>query len=77
MQQETDMMTTPNVLPIPAALTGSLIRKHFVPVGKRTFDRWISGGTFPRADIRMGGKIRMWKRETVLAWLEAQVAASK
>jgi hypothetical protein len=33
--------TTPN-LDLPALLTLELIRKHFVPAGKRTLHRWVS-----------------------------------
>jgi predicted DNA-binding transcriptional regulator AlpA len=61
---------------IPALLTKALIRKHYVPAGERTLDRWISSGTFPRPDIAIGGKVRYWKRETVEAWIEAQAAGS-
>lgn len=57
---------------IPALLTKALIRKHYVPAGERTLDRWISSGTFPRPDIAIGGKVRYWKRESVEAWIKAQ-----
>ena len=57
---------------IPALLTKALIRKHYVPAGERTLDRWISSGQFPRPDIAIGGKVRYWRRETVEAWISAQ-----
>lgn len=57
---------------IPALLTKALIRKHYVPAGERTLDRWISSGTFPRPDIALGGKVRYWKRQTVEAWIDSQ-----
>jgi predicted DNA-binding transcriptional regulator AlpA len=57
---------------IPALLTKALIRKHYVPAGERTLDRWISCGMFPRPDIAIGGKVRYWKRETVEEWIDAQ-----
>lgn len=57
---------------IPALLTKALIRKHYVPAGERTLDRWVSSGTFPRPDIAIGGKVRYWRRETVEAWILAQ-----
>ena len=60
---------------IPALLTKALIRKHYVPVGERTLDRWISSGRFPRPDIAIGGKVRYWKRKTVEAWIEQNMAA--
>jgi predicted DNA-binding transcriptional regulator AlpA len=56
----------------PALLTKSLIRRHFVPVGERTLDRWISSGVFPRPDISVGSKVRLWRREHVEAWIAAQ-----
>ena len=58
---------------IPALLTKALIRTHYVPAGERTLDRWISSGLFPRPDISIGGKVRYWKRETVEAWIDAQM----
>jgi predicted DNA-binding transcriptional regulator AlpA len=62
----------PTTAPVPALLTKSLIRQHFVPAGERTLDRWISSGLFPRPDIALGGKVRYWKRETVEAWIETR-----
>ena len=56
----------------PALLTLGLIRKYYVPLGERTLHRWISAGRFPRADIVIGGKVRMWRRETVETWIGAQ-----
>jgi predicted DNA-binding transcriptional regulator AlpA len=56
----------------PALLTLALIRRFFLPLGERTIFRMISTGTFPKADLSMGSKLRMWKRETVEAWIEAQ-----
>jgi len=53
----------------PALLTLALIRRHYFPVGERTVFRLISSGRFPAADIRMGGKIRLWKRETIEDWI--------
>ena len=58
--------------PLPALLTLSLIRTHFIPAGARTLHRWISAGQFPRPDISLGGKVRYWKRETVERWIAAQ-----
>jgi predicted DNA-binding transcriptional regulator AlpA len=56
---------------IPALLSEKLIRLHFLPIGSRTFWRWVSSGQFPRPDISLGGKIRLWKRESVQAWIAA------
>jgi len=40
-------------------------------VGERTLHRLISSNQFPRADIKLGGKILRWKPETVREWIEA------
>jgi hypothetical protein len=56
---------------IPTLLTLALIRKHYLPVGERTVFRMISSGKFPKADIGIGTKIRLWKRETIEAWIIA------
>jgi len=58
----------------PALLTLALVRRHYFPIGERTLFRLISAGRFPMADIRMGGKLRLWKRETVEAWIESNSA---
>jgi len=58
----------------PALLTKALIRRHYVPAGERTLDRWISAGAFPRPDISIGGKVRYWRRETVESWIEDRTA---
>jgi predicted DNA-binding transcriptional regulator AlpA len=61
----------------PALLTMSLIRRHYVPAGGRTLQRWVSAGRFPKPDIAFGGKVRYWKRETVERWIAAQTAAGE
>jgi predicted DNA-binding transcriptional regulator AlpA len=55
---------------LPELLTLALIRRHFVPLGARTLFRMIATGTFPKADISIGGKTRFWKRATVQAWIK-------
>ena len=60
----------------PALLTLALIRRYYLPLGERTIFRMISAGTFPRADISKGGKLRLWKRETVEQWIEDQSVAA-
>ncbi len=64
--------SAPTVPAPPALLTKQLIRRHYVPAGERTLDRWISAGIFPRPDITLGAKVRYWRRETVEAWIAAQ-----
>ena len=54
---------------LPALLTMALIRRHYLPLGGRTLRRWISAGAFPKADLAQGAKIRLWRKETVEAWL--------
>lgn len=39
-------------------------------IGKRTFERWLASGRFPRPDIKVGPKILLWKPATVTAWVE-------
>ncbi len=58
--------------PIPALLTKNLVRKHYLPIGERTLDRWVSAGQFPRPDLALGGKARFWRKETVEQWINAQ-----
>ena len=59
----------------PALLTLAMIRQRFFPVGERTVFRLIASVKFPKADVQIGGKIRLWKRETVEGWIAAQSAA--
>ena len=61
-------------LTIPALLQMSLIRKHFLPLAERTIYRMISEGRFPKADIVDGRKIRLWKRETIEAFIDGWAA---
>jgi len=63
---------TDHLLAPPALLTKAMIRQRYLPTSGRTLDRWISSGAFPRPDIRKGGKIRFWRRETVENWINAQ-----
>lgn len=64
----------PTILPdaSTALLTLAQIRKHYVPLGARTLFRLISAGKFPKADIAVGGKLRLWKRETVEEWINTR-----
>jgi predicted DNA-binding transcriptional regulator AlpA len=61
----------------PELLTLALIRRHYVPLGTRTLFRMIASGTFPRADIAIGGKTRFWKRSTVESWITAQTDGAR
>jgi predicted DNA-binding transcriptional regulator AlpA len=51
----------------PILLDIQAVLRH-VPVSRSVLDRWISEGFFPRADICRGTKIRLWRRETIVAW---------
>jgi predicted DNA-binding transcriptional regulator AlpA len=53
----------------PALLTLAMVRRYYLPIGERTLFRMISAGAFPRADIGIGGKLRLWKCETVEDWI--------
>jgi predicted DNA-binding transcriptional regulator AlpA len=70
-------MVAESPVPIPALLTKTLIRRHFVPAGERTLDRWVSCGQFPRPDIAIGGKVRYWRRETIERWILAQEGGAR
>jgi len=41
-------------------------------IGKRTFERWLSAGKFPRPDIKAGPRISLWRPASVQAWIEAE-----
>jgi predicted DNA-binding transcriptional regulator AlpA len=55
----------------PELLTGALIRQHYLPIGKRTFDRWLSCGRFPGPDMKLSHRAHFWRRATVENWIEA------
>ncbi len=67
MRSEPVTLTEP-----PALLTLAMIRKFYLPIGERTVFRLISSGKFPKADIGIGGKLRLWKRETIETWIAAK-----
>lgn len=60
-----------------ALLTLAMIREEYLPLGERTVFRLISSGKFPRPDVAIGAKIRLWRRETVERWVATQSAASE
>lgn len=66
-----DTVTAPQAAP-PALMNQQLIRRHYLPLAERTFWRWVSAGQFPRPDLCIGGKTRLWRRETVEHWIDAQ-----
>jgi predicted DNA-binding transcriptional regulator AlpA len=68
MQMQTSQIQTE--IP-PVLLTLAMIRRYYLPIASRTLFRLISSGRFPKADIGIGigGKLRLWKRETVEAWI--------
>jgi predicted DNA-binding transcriptional regulator AlpA len=66
MQIQTNQFQAENP---PALLTLAMIRRYYVPIASRTLFRLISSGRFPKADIGIGGKLRLWKRDTVEAWI--------
>ncbi len=66
--------TTPNGSspePLPALITMKMIRARYVPLAERTLFRMISAGKFPKADCQQGGKIRLWRRETIEEWIDS------
>jgi excisionase family DNA binding protein len=52
-----------------ALLTLTQVKAEYLPLSVRTIYRMISAGEFPKADKTIGRKIRLWKRETVEAWI--------
>jgi predicted DNA-binding transcriptional regulator AlpA len=55
----------PLLMPMPAV-------SRLVGIGARTLWRWISAGQFPDADVKIGAKVRRWRRDTILNWIEEQ-----
>jgi predicted DNA-binding transcriptional regulator AlpA len=61
----------------PELLTLAMIRQDYLPIAERTIFRLISSGKFPPADIRLGGKIRLWRRSTVETWINDQAGPQR
>ena len=55
---------------LPALINLTMIRHRYVPLSNRTIFRMISAGTFPKADVQLGGKVRLWKRTTIENWID-------
>lgn len=66
--------STPPTLPL--LLTADDVAAA-LSMGRRTFDRLVSTGAFPPADVRRGAKLVRWKRETVVAGVEQLAAATR
>jgi predicted DNA-binding transcriptional regulator AlpA len=62
---------------IPELLNEKLVRAHYLPIGARTLWRWVSCGQFPKPDVAFGGKVRLWRKQTVLAWIAARAAEGR
>jgi predicted DNA-binding transcriptional regulator AlpA len=62
---------------LPELLTKPMILKQFLPCGHRTLFRWMASGVFPKPDISIGGKVRYWRKSTILAWIDAQCEATR
>ena len=45
--------------------------------GRRTFDRMVSTGEFPAADVRRGPKFIRWRKAAVLAAIDAMSAQTQ
>jgi predicted DNA-binding transcriptional regulator AlpA len=61
---------------IPETVTLKIISQRLVPVTPRTLERWQSCGRFPKPDIAIGQRVRLWRSATVLGWIAAQQAAT-
>ena len=62
----------PENAPLPDLVDLATIRARLVPLGARTLRRMVSAGNFPRADVSIGGKIRLWRSATVREWIDQQ-----
>lgn len=65
------MTKSANDIQMPAMLNLAMIRKEYFPLGERTIFRLISSGQFPKADVQIGAKIRLWRRETIEGWISS------
>jgi predicted DNA-binding transcriptional regulator AlpA len=54
---------------LPELLTAAMIRKHLLPISKRTLQRYLAAGEFPSADVRVNN-LAFWRKSNVLAWIE-------
>ena len=59
--------------PTPTAPERLLMRAKEVAtalsISERTLRTWIATEFFPDADLVHGGKLKFWKRQTVLDWI--------
>ena len=62
---------------MPHLLTLQLIRRLYLPIGERTVFRLMATGKFPQADIRIGGKLRLWRRDTIEQWIAMQAESHR
>jgi predicted DNA-binding transcriptional regulator AlpA len=62
---------------LPELLTKPMILKQFLPCGQRTLWRWMASGVFPKPDISIGGKVRYWRKSTILAWIDSMSEATR
>jgi predicted DNA-binding transcriptional regulator AlpA len=62
---------------LPELLTKPMILKQFLPCGHRTLFRWMASGVFPKPDISIGGKVRYWRKSTILAWIDSMSEATR
>jgi predicted DNA-binding transcriptional regulator AlpA len=68
--KDNSAITVPGMAP-PMLMDAEAIARE-LSIGIRTLFRWISSGVFPPADVRIGGKIVRWKRDTLVAWLACE-----
>jgi hypothetical protein len=57
---------------LPRFLTAAMIRRFFLPISDRTFERWVVTKKFPAADFAPSQRMKLWLRETVEAWANAK-----
>lgn len=59
----------------PLMLSRSAVRAHVGGISDTVFSRWLSSGEFPQPDIIISRKIQLWRRETLLVWIDSKSLA--
>lgn len=59
---------------LPELCGTKVIQQHVLggEVSDRTLRKLIACGRFPKPDVRLSAKLRFWRRDTVLSWIEEQ-----
>ena len=63
------MSTNAALPPVEKLLWGIMEVAAALGIARRTLERMISAGQFPKADLHIG-RMPKWRRETVAGWIE-------